>query len=354
MQTIRLGIIGAGGIVKARHLPGLKKLRGVELVAVCNRSRESGAKVAAEWGIQRVATSPREIIEAADIDAVLIGTWPYLHQSLACAALAAGKHVFTQARMARNLAEAKIMEAAARRYPQLVAMICPSPFAMKPALFVKQLLERGYVGKVRLAQFWCLTAGLADAGAPLSWRQSRRLNGLNTLALGIHLERFLQWFGPIDSVEAVSSIFTPRRRDETGRLRRVDNADQIQVIAQLREHPGQLNMIFSGVTRFAPKDCLYIYGEKGTLRVDYATDEVFGAQAGDKELVKLPVPASLACEWRVEADFIDAIRAGGVKKLPAKRTRFFPPDFAEGVRYMAVTEACIRAATTHRRVGVRY
>src|SRR5687767_1407682 len=42
MDTLNIGIIGAGGIVKTRHLPGLRKIPGVEVVAVCNRTRESG------------------------------------------------------------------------------------------------------------------------------------------------------------------------------------------------------------------------------------------------------------------------------------------------------------------------
>ena len=347
-QIVRIGVIGAGAITRSRHLPGFKKIPGVQLVAVCNRSKASSTRIAKEWGFERIARSPSEIIWASDLDAVVIGAWPYLHHTLSCATLNAGKHVFTQARMARNLAEAKQMLAAARRHPRQVAMICPSPYAMKSALFVQELLRKGFVGAIRLVEFHHLNSGFADPEKPIHWRQQRRLNGVNTLAFGIIIERFLQWFGPIQSVRAVENIFTPRRKDEKGKWVRVDNADQLLVHARLRNHPGLMNLSFSGAVHHAPSDRVCIYGDRGTLVVDLATDKVEGAMAGEKGLRELPVPRRLQRMWMVEADFIDAIRAGGRKRLSKERTRFFSPDFEEGVRYMAVTEAAIRSARTGR------
>jgi len=106
-------------------VPNLKAQPGVELVAVANRSKESGERVAKEFGIGRVAGDWREIIAAKDIDAVCIGTWPYTHCEMTLAALDAGKHVLCEARMAMNAAEGRRMLEASRRKPQLVAQIVP-------------------------------------------------------------------------------------------------------------------------------------------------------------------------------------------------------------------------------------
>ena len=95
-----------------------------------------------------------------------------------------------------------------------------------------------------------------------------------------------------------------------------------------------------------------IYGDAGTIVVNLADDTVRGARVGEKELQPMPVPAELVRDWTVEADFVEAIRAGGRAKLPKERTAFFSPDFAEGVRYMAVTEAIIKAAKSGREVAV--
>ena len=353
-NVIRLGVIGAGNITQTRHLPGFRTLPKVELVAVCNRSLESSARVAKQWEFERIARTPLEIIHAPDIDAVVIGAWPCFHHTWSCAALKAGKHVFTQARMARNLAEAKRMLAVARKHPKQVAMICPSPYALKSTLFVQNLLKKGYVGSIRLVQFYTLNSIFADPKKPIHWRQQRSLNGMNTLSLGIFLERFLQWFGPIHSVQAMDATFTSFRPDEKGRRIKVSNADQIQILGRLQNHPGHLNLIFSGAVHHAPSDQVWIYGEKGTLRVDFTRDRVDGAKAREKKMKPFKIPLRFQRSWTFEADFVDAIRAGGRHHLSKERTQFFPPDFKEGVRYMAATEAVIRAARTGREEQMPY
>src|SRR5213078_3451624 len=128
---LRIGLIGAGGNTRLRHIPGLRSLAGVEIVAVCNRRPESTAAAAREFGIPRTAAHWEELIVDPQIDAVVIGTWPYLHCPITLAALAAGKHVLTEARLSMNAAEAHRMLEASRGHPQLVAQVVPSPFGLK-------------------------------------------------------------------------------------------------------------------------------------------------------------------------------------------------------------------------------
>ena len=97
MDTIRIGIVGAGANTKEKHIPGFQALDGVEIVSVANRSRESGQRVAAEYGIPTVYDDPYDLIAADDSDAICIGTWPYMHKPLVLAALEANKHVLTEA-----------------------------------------------------------------------------------------------------------------------------------------------------------------------------------------------------------------------------------------------------------------
>ena len=160
-HPLRIGVIGAGAITRARHLPGFRGIKGVRLVAVCNRSETSSRSAALEWDFERIARSPMEIIRAEDIDAVVIGTWPYLHRALSCAALEAGKHVLTQARMARDLGEARQMLAAARRHRHLTAMICACPYGARVTRLVKKLLRQGFIGRIRLVQFHSLNSAFA-------------------------------------------------------------------------------------------------------------------------------------------------------------------------------------------------
>ena len=77
IKPIRVGLIGAGGNMRNRHIPGFKKkIKSVELAAVANRSVASGRKIANAFGVEKVCKDWLEIIEDETIDAVCIGTWP--------------------------------------------------------------------------------------------------------------------------------------------------------------------------------------------------------------------------------------------------------------------------------------
>ena len=139
-DKIRVGIIGAGGIVGSVHIPGLRRMPGVEIVAVANRSLESSRRAADEFDIPRAYADWEQLLGDKGIDAVLIGTWPYMHRDITLAALDSGRHVLCQARMANNTAEAREMLAASQRHANLVCQLVPTlgqlpnrPGAAEPA-----------------------------------------------------------------------------------------------------------------------------------------------------------------------------------------------------------------------------
>jgi len=143
-RTLRIGLIGAGGNTRLRHIPGLRAIPDVEIVAVCNRRPSSTAAVAKEYGIPRTYENWQDLVADANVDAVVIGTWPYLHCPITLAALSAGKHVLTEARLSMNAAEAHRMLAAARAAPNLVTQVVPSPFGLKGHQVVLDLIAGGY------------------------------------------------------------------------------------------------------------------------------------------------------------------------------------------------------------------
>src|SRR5579862_4875502 len=148
VTPLRIGLIGAGANTRSRHIPGLQALADVTIVAVCNRRPESTEAVAREFHIPRRCAHWEEVIADRDVDAVVIGTWPYLHCPITLAALAAGKHVLTEARMSMNADEAARMLEAARAHPRLVAQIVPSPYGLKGHHVMRSLMEQGYLGEL--------------------------------------------------------------------------------------------------------------------------------------------------------------------------------------------------------------
>ncbi|HQL64154.1 MAG TPA: Gfo/Idh/MocA family oxidoreductase [bacterium] len=331
-EEIRIGIVGAGGIVRSRHIPGLKKIPGVRLIGVANRTLESSGRAAKEFGIEKVFPSWEELVRSDEIDAVLIGTWPYMHCPVTLAALDAGKHVFCQARMCMNYEEAVRMTEAARRSDR-VTMLCPPPVGMVGDYRMRDLLDSGRIGEIRSIHLRAMSNQLVDPNVPFHWRQDRDLSGYNTLTVGIYAEVIHRWFGQASRIAAVTRIFTERRKTADGKeTREVRIPDAVFVSAEMAS--GALaNLQWSGVAPFPEPNLMEAHGSRGTLRYMLDTDEIYCGCVGDEKMQRVPIPPDRVRHWTVEQDFIDAIREG----------KPVSPSFEDGLEYMEFTEAVIRS-----------
>jgi predicted dehydrogenase len=335
--SLRLGLIGAGGNMKLRHIPGFRAIPDVEITAVCNRRPASTAAVAREFNIPRTFERWQDLVADPQIDAVVIGTWPYLHCPITLEALQAGKHVLTEARLSMNAAEAHRMLEASRQC-QRVTQVVPSPFGLKGHDVVLELIGQGFLGELREVQVMALNASLADPAAPLSWRQDASLSGYNMLLLGIVHETLLRWAPPPVRVLAQVHAFIASRIDpESGVRRRVGTPDSVQVLAILQTGARAIYHL-SGVAPCGHDFSIRLFGSEGVLHYDLASDRIYGSNQATpqrKELEEIPIPPEKARAWRVEADFVDGIRQGAAIRFT---------DFATGVQYMEFTEAVARSA----------
>jgi predicted dehydrogenase len=341
-QTIRVGFVGAGNNTRVRHIPGFRTLSGVELVAVANRTKESGERVAREFGIARVYESWRDVVSAADVDAVCIGTWPYMHREITLAALEHGKHVLCEARMAMNAAEGRQMLEASRRAPRLVAQLVPAPHTLEVDSTIETLLAEGYVGEVLAVEVQAAQGRFVDREAVLHWRQDASLSGVNILNMGIWYEAMMRWLGPAGRVMAMTKVAVPRRRDAGGAWHEVRVPDHVDILAQWTSGAvGHLR--FSAVTAMAPPSEVWIFGSDGTLRLEADARRLSGARRGEPALREIPIPAERRVGWRVEEEFVNAIRG---------REKVSRTSFADGVLYMEFTDAVARSAATGQAVDV--
>jgi predicted dehydrogenase len=114
--------------------------------------------------------------------------------------------------------------------------------------------------------------------------------------------------------------------------------DSVQVLAQL-EGGARAMYHFSGVTLFGPGKQIHLYGRSGTIKLLISPHEqLLCGRVGDKDLRTIDIPPEKRGGWRVEAEFIGAIRG---------REKVQYTDFATGVRYMEFTEAVARSAATN-------
>ena len=81
---------------------------------------------------------------------------------------------------------------------------------------------------------------------------------------------------------------------------------------------------------------MHLYGDDGTIKYQLSPqDRLWAAKRGDAELQPVDIPPDEEYSWRVEQEFIEAIRGQCEIELTS---------FAAGVRYMEFTEAVVRSA----------
>lgn len=325
-QKLRVGIVGAGEIVRKRHLPALERHPEVEIVAVSNSTYESAEKFCRENAPHATPMQNwADLLAVPELNVIWIGAPPYMHSAVTISALEAGKHVFCQARMAMDRAEAEEMLAASKRFPELVTMLCPPPMGLRGDLLMQKLLAENYIGHPHHIRLQSFTSAFLDPTSPAHWRQRIEISGLNILSLGIYVEVLQRWLGDITGVFARGKILQPHRQGYA-----VIVPDLLTVLCSFANGAEGV-LEFSGVNGLAPSDRLEIYGNLGALTYDFGSDQISAGLVGDRALHAVELTPELEGGWRVEEDFIAAVKSRG---------RVRPhPDFEDGVKYMRVVQA---------------
>jgi predicted dehydrogenase len=274
-----------------------------------------------------------------DIDIIWIGTPPVMHSAVTVSALEAGKHVFCQARMSMDLAEAEEMLAASKRYPELVTMLCPPPMGMRADLLVKKLLAEDYIGRPHHIRLQSFTSNYLDPSTSPHWRQRIEISGLHVLTLGIYVEVLQRWLGDINGVFARGKIIQSIRQGYE-----VIIPDLLTVLCAF-DNGAEGVLEFSGIDALAPADRVEIYGSSGTLTYDFGSDVVQAGKAGDRGLHVVDLPSELETEWRVEEDFLAAVKSKGHVRPH--------PNFEDGLRYMHVVQAVADSRARNEWVAVK-
>lgn len=147
--TIRVGILGAGGIAAKLHLPELVEVPGVEVAVLSGRKRSRLETLCGKFSVPRWTHSYDEVLADGSIDAVVIALPHPLHVRYGLLALAAGKHVYMQKPLSTSLEEAEAFVQAAERTDRTV--LCLPHVARPNVLLARQLIAEGVIGRVASA-----------------------------------------------------------------------------------------------------------------------------------------------------------------------------------------------------------
>jgi predicted dehydrogenase len=151
-MTLRLAIVGVGDVAQRDYLPELGRLaERVEVIVACSRTAERARDVSERFEIPRWTTSFHEAVSADDVDAVLNLTPFSLHVDVTLAALAAGKHVYSEKPLALTSAEARVIAEQADRSGRVV-VAAPCVLLFPQVRRAREIVDSGELGTVFTAR----------------------------------------------------------------------------------------------------------------------------------------------------------------------------------------------------------
>src|SRR5256714_11028081 len=236
-SALGVGIIGVSpvrGWAAMAHIPALQALRNYEIRALSARSADSARAAGQAFGVSAVFSDHQQLVIQPDIDVVAVTVKVPHHRQLVSAALAAGKAVYCEWPLGRDLDDAQAMAALAAE--QGVRTAAGLQARQAPAIeFIQQLLSDGYVGEVLSTTMVGLSVPSGVVGQANAYMLDQA-NGANvlTIAAGHSLDVLSHVLGEFAGLSAISDLRRPLITiEETGEQIVKTAADQIAVIGTL-------------------------------------------------------------------------------------------------------------------------
>jgi len=363
-STLGVGIIGVSpvrGWAATAHIPALRALPSYEIRALSAHNGESARAAGDVFGVSAVFSDHEQLVTQPDIDVVAVTVKVPHHRELVSAALAAGKAVYCEWPLGRDLEDTRAMAALAAK--RGVRTVVGLQARQAPAIaFVQQLLRDGYVGKVLSTTM----VGLSIPGDVVVQPNAYMLdkaNGANllTIPVGHSLDILNYVLGEFAELSAVSDVRRPLITiQETGERIVKTAADQVAVIGTLRSGATasvHVREAVAGGIGFLWE----INGTDGILRItaEAAVPGIFpmivaGAQ-GRNEPAELAVPTALTEKWPTLTGLAGAPAfnvgcAYAAFAADIANGTHTVPDFADAVRRHEVIAAIERSAALAERV----
>ncbi len=258
---VRLGVIGCGSVSEEYLVQAAAMARQgeIELIAACDVVADRALAARKKYGIRRVAERYQDIVDAADVDLVLVLTSMPEHGPITRAALEAGKHVLVEKPMAVSLDEAAALVELARKSR---GCLLPAPHVVLSPTYQTtwQRIQRGDIGQIFSAR------GLYGWSGPDWGKWFYKRGGGSLFDLGVYnIASLTGLLGPARRVMAMTGIAIPERRVDGERVT-VEADDNAQVLIDF----GQtcLAVVTTGfIFQQYRRPALELYGDRGTIQM---------------------------------------------------------------------------------------
>jgi len=361
MDSIRIGLVGLGRVCADVHYPGLLRIPGVAIAAVCDADPKVLERRREEWGVEGACDSLDDMLRLCAPDAVVISTPNNLHGEQILKSLAAGCHVLCEKPLGLDLAQTEAMLRAAG--DSGVRHMTAFTYRFVPGMrYLQHLVHQGQLGEVRHARF----QRLQDWGEhAIGWRQYSDQAGSGELGdMGIHRIDYAESL--LGATRAVcASLKQVVARTTTPEGVTCSPQDVEDWVAWIAEFDSGITGVFEmgklckGRGPGGDHDVAEINGSEASATYQLHTPhEIQLASRGEPyravpvppEFLKLPgsprdpADGDPVATFRYDQawEFVSAIREG----------RECVPSFADGVRAQVVADAIIRAAEQREWVKV--
>ncbi|MFA6715612.1 MAG: Gfo/Idh/MocA family oxidoreductase [Victivallaceae bacterium] len=346
MRQVKIGIIGVGSMGQA-HISNIAALDNCRLTAVCDIDGEKLKRFQTEKDIKAFGYSG-SFFREADVEAVIIATPHYFHNTLAIEAFEHGKHVLTEKPIAVHKADAESMIAAAAKHPELKFAAMFNQRTIPAHRKIKQLIDDGELGEIRRINWiitdWFRTEIYYASG---DWRATWKGEGGGVLLNQCpHQLDLLQWFFGVPSKIRANMAF--------GKYHKIEVEDEVTAFL---EYPNGATGVFIASTGEAPgTNRLEISAERGRLvyengKIEFKRNEIpvseFSAATdkrfGIPEFWNVEIPASDSNPFQhrdIIEDFSNAI---------IKNTQVMTPA-AEGINSLEIGNAMLLSALQDKTV----
>ena len=323
-NPLRVGIIGSGAIVQVAHLPTLRKMKSVDVRAVCDTDLPKARAIADRFGIKNAFDDIEDLLGYEDLDALVLCTPNHLHESHILAALSAGRHVLVEKPLALTSASAQKIARAAEKSDKVVLVGMNHRYRPDVQL-VRSFVQSGELGTVDSVRgSWHV---FRASRAQLGWRQKRELSGGGAmLDLGLTMLDLAFWLAGNPVPERVTAVLDLERGVEQSGSVFVGCEGGVSVFVDVTWHhigPGE---------RFG----VGLRGSKGTAAINPLT--VW------KELNGVAVDVSPTGSISRETAYTASFRAEWAHFLAAVRGEASVPSLQEQVTLHKVLDAIYRSA----------
>ena len=318
---MNIGIVGCGNI-SPRYFEGLAKYDGVDVVACADLDAERAEARAEEFGVR--ALTPEGLLADPSVDIVVNLTLPQVHAEVSLAAIAAGKHIYSEKPLAIAASDGDaIVEAAARA--GVVAGCAPDTFLGGGLQTCRKLIDDGAIGRPVAATAFMMSHGHEHWHPDPAFFYT--FGGGPMYDMGpYYLTALISLMGPVRRIAGATGSALEQRtvESEPKRGQLIDVEIPTHVTGLLDFHSGAVATIVTSFDVWASRlPRIEVYGTEGTLSVP--DPNTFGGpvevQRGREEWAPVDLSYPEGQRGLGVVDMASAIRTGRASRVDARLAR---------------------------------